>query len=481
MLPCADTAKLGRPYIWLFIYIMFSGALYYLVTNFPMGQVHVVEPGVVDAYIPLLPLSVPLYLSYALLMPVLVYLGRHSDWLLPAFFAGALAVAACLVCHLFWPSLIVRADTESEWLKWLYRIDAPLAASPSGHIALPVAINLVLGALRVRQAWLFTAWSLVLMVTVMTTGQHVFADVLHGAAVGLASGGAVVLLKRYAVDLRTMGAITLEWICIIVTLRVALYLADWRWYLLAGVIIGARQHALFILYHDATHYLLTRRRTANDFLINMAIGVPGLVPVEFYRPLHLEHHRHTGTAKDPERLILYHQQPWNFRPLAAKQLARQLLGDLLLVNTLRNLRAYKASGGAPPPITRPLTAAAITWLLLLTFLGWNCGAQTLGPLFMLWFIPLGTLVPLLQKIRSIVEHRGPTGGARDVHESTNAWQGGYIGRFFIWPYHINLHLQHHRTASIPWHRLPAAVMPGDLLMPSRALPAVLWSGWRAKD
>ncbi|WP_205903942.1 fatty acid desaturase, partial [Pseudomonas viridiflava] len=93
-------------------------------------------------------------------------------------------------------------------------------------------------------------------------------------------------------------------------------------------------HALFVLYHDATHYHLTRRRSVNDFLINAAIGVPGLVPIEFYRPLHLEHHQHLGTEQDPERRFLYHRQPWCFTPLGAGPLLRQLAGDLLLVNTV---------------------------------------------------------------------------------------------------------------------------------------------------
>ncbi|WP_260427527.1 fatty acid desaturase [Burkholderia cenocepacia] len=86
-------------------------------------------------------------------------------------------------------------------------------------------------------------------------------------------------------------------------------MGHWGGYLVAAVVVATRQHALFILYHDATHYHLTRRRSANDFLINLAIGVPGLVPIEFYRPLHLAHHRHVGTAEDPERNYLYHAQP----------------------------------------------------------------------------------------------------------------------------------------------------------------------------
>ena len=343
------------------------------------------------------------------------------------------------------------------------------------EVTLPVAISIVLAYLRIRYALLFTLWSLVLMVTVLTTGQHVLLDMLYGVAVGTVSGAATILSYRLGVDLRTMGALLLEWLCITVALRLALYLADWRSYCAAFVIIATRQHALFILYHDATHYHLTRRRHANDYLTNLAIGVPALVPIEFYRPLHLQHHQHTGTEHDPERQFLYHQQPWNFRPLGTGLLLRQLLGDLLILNTVRNLRAYKAAGGAPLRPTSAMKAAAVTWLAILALLTWQCSAHTLNILAMLWFLPMATVGNLLQKIRSMAEHSGGPGTTPGWHAWTYAWQVGWVGRFFVWPYHINLHLQHHRSANIPWHALPEAVSAEDRLLTSTTLGALLWS------
>ncbi|MDC3735914.1 fatty acid desaturase [Pseudomonas syringae pv. syringae] len=471
---CA-TSSTDRPVTWLLAYLLVTGLLYFLVTHVPMGPARLVEPGIVDAHMPLLPFTLPLYLSYTLVMPVLVYMGRQSSWLLPVFFAGALAAGLCLVSHLFWPTMILRPESGSAWLDWLYRLDAPLAASPSGHVALPVAISVVMGGLRLRSAWVFALWSAVLMLTVMTTGQHVFTDMACGVFIGLACGLTTLVLRRCAVDMRTLSALLLEWLCILVTIRVAIYLADWRFYLLAVLIVAARQHALFVLYHDATHYHLTRQRSTNDFLINLAIGVPGLVPIEFYRPLHLDHHQHAGTEQDPERRFLYYRQPWQFRPLTAKLLARQLLGDLLLINTLRNIAAYKAAEGAPPALTRPLISAALVWLMIVAVLIWQCSAQTFGLVAMLWFLPLITVGTLLQKIRSMAEHSGGPGVTPGWEEWTYAWRVGWLGRFFIWPYHINLHLQHHRTASIPWHALPSAVRAEEQLMASRSLASLMWS------
>ncbi|MBI6576306.1 fatty acid desaturase [Pseudomonas viridiflava] len=470
-----DPNPVTRPFAWLIAYLLVTGVLYFLVTHFPMGVVNVIEPGAVDRYIPMLPLSLPLYLSYMLVMPVLVFLGRTSDWLLPVFFAGALAAGLCLVCHLFLPTMIVRPDSLHAALDWLYHLDKPLAASPSGHVALPVAIALTLFGLRVRHALAFAVWSLVLMMSVMTTGQHLFADMAFGVAIGVGCAALTLLFRRFAIDLRTMGALLLEWLCIIVTLRIALYMADWRICVAAMIIIAARQHALFVLYHDATHYHLTRRRSVNDFLINAAIGVPGLVPIEFYRPLHLEHHQHLGTEQDPERRFLYHRQPWCFTPLGAGPLLRQLAGDLLLVNTVRNLIAYRTSGGAPLPVTRPLIAGVLVWVFILALLVWQCSAHQLALLAMLWFVPLVTLGALLQKIRSMAEHSGGPGSTPGWQAWTYSWRVGWLGRFFIWPYHINLHLQHHRAAGVPWHALPTTVSADEALIASRKLPDLMWS------
>lgn len=465
---------------WLLAYLFVSGVLYFFVTHFPLGPVRIVRPSVLDTWTPILPATIPLYLSYLLVMPALVWLGRKSDWLLPAFFAGAVAAIACLVSHLFWPTAIVRPVADSGWLAWLHRIDSPLAALPSGHVALPVAISVLLAMLRERSAWLFAIWSALLMVAVLTTGQHLSYDVACGAAVGVLAGAATAGLLRMRVDLRTMAMILVEWLCIVVTLRVALAAGGWWLYPVAFAIIATRQHALFILYHDAAHYHLSRHRRCNDFLINVAIGVPGTVPIEFYRPLHLAHHRHVGTEQDPERRFLYRNQPWRFRPLDTISLVRQLLGDVLMLNTLRTMRAYRKAGGQFVRPTGPMLAAAIMWGVILAILADLCSVQTLALLATLWFGPLFTVGVLLQKIRSFAEHSGGPDVTPDWGHWTYAWHVGWLGRLFIWPYHINLHLQHHRNPSTAWHALPSEMLAGDRILSSHGLLALLWSGARRR-
>ncbi|MCX4163901.1 MULTISPECIES: fatty acid desaturase [Paraburkholderia] len=466
---------MARPLRWLVAYLCVSGALYFLVTHVALGTVRLIQPSAIDAAVPILPATVPLYLSYLFVMPVLVWLGRARPWLLPAFFAGALATGICLVFHLFWPTEIVRPPADTGWLAWLHRIDSPLAASPSGHVALPVAITIVLAAQRQRVASVFAVWSIVLIPTVLTTGQHFLVDTLWGCVVGLLAGTVTFMLARSRVNLRSMAMILLEWLCIVVTLRIAFLLGNGWFDALAFVVIATRQHALFILYHDATHYHLTRRRSLNDFLINVAIGVPGTVPVEFYRPLHLAHHRHVGTALDPERRFLYQNQLWQFRPLDTVPLVRQLLGDALFINTLRTMRAYRAAGGKAPRPTTPLIAALLVWTAAGALLVWLCPVRTLIHLAVLWFGPLFTIGVLLQKLRSFAEHSGGPGATPGWLDWTYSWRVSWFGRIFVWPYHINLHLQHHRNPDVAWHALPEQMRDDDLTLPGKHLGGLLWA------
>ncbi|KAG8153355.1 fatty acid desaturase [Burkholderia catarinensis] len=472
----ANDTPIARPWLLLAAYLVVTGVSYSFVSHLPLGPVTVIPASALDRAIPLLPGTVPLYLSYLFAMPALVWLGRGRAWLLPAFFAGALAAGFCLVSHLLHPTAVVWPAAERGWIAWLQRIDSPLAASPSGHVALPVAIAIVLLARRQRWAMLFVAWSALLMATVLTTGQHRVADVAWGSVVGIAAGTVTLTLLRATVDLRTVAVALLEWACIILAIRVAVALGAWYLYALAVLVVATRQHALFILYHDAVHYHVTRRRGLNDFLVNVAIGVPGLVPVEFYRPLHLAHHRHLGTAQDPERQFLYHDQPWQFRPLDAWPLARQFLGDLFVLNMVRNMAAFRRAGGRNARPGRPFQAAAAVWVAIVVLLVWTCSARTILLVAALWFVPLLTLSVLLQKIRSMAEHSGGPHATPGWADWTYSWRTGWIGRVLVWPYHINLHLQHHRNPAVPWHALPDAIEDDEHQLDAPELARLLWSG-----
>lgn len=464
----------ARAWIWLACYVGATALLYGWATHLPARAPWLVPATPLDSAIPLLPWTAPVYLSYFLLLPVLVQFGVRERWFVPAFLAACVASAFALVWHLLVPTAVIRqgAPAGAYLLQWIQRVDSPFGAFPSLHIGLPVAIAAVLIAFRSRWALLYAAWAVVLAAAVLTTKQHVAWDVVGGIALGLAAAGLVLGAIRARADLRSFAALGLEWSVIILTLIAALRIDRWWMYTAAFLAIATRQHALLMLFHDAVHGLLSARRRVNDLVINLLVGVPHLVPIEVYRPLHLAHHRDLGTERDPERRFLYAGQSWRYRPLPALALLRQLAGDLLVVNGARTISAWRRSGAE-------LRLAPGTWLIAAVWVSVLAAAAAVAPtrplltILLLWFVPLVTLTNLLQKIRSFAEHSGGPEVTAGWPDWTYSWRVGLLGRLTIWPYHINLHREHHARPLTPWHSLPAQVRPGALSLSSRDLGRLL--------
>ena len=258
--------------------------------------------------------------------------------------------------------------------------------------------------------------------------------------------------RRALVDIKSLAALAIEWLLAATALAAALWLSTWWAFVIAALVIATRQHALLMLFHDAVHGLLARRPRINDALINALVGIPTLLPVEVYRPLHLRHHRLLGTAADPERALLFAGQHWNYTALATGPLARQLIGDLLFVNGIRTLSAWGRAGGLPHVLPTTAVLAAL-WGAAVAACLWQWPAATATALA-LWFVPLLTLTQLLQKVRSFAEHSGGPGRTSGWNDWTYTWRIGLLGRLTIWPYNINLHLEHHSAPHVPWHALP---------------------------
>ena len=256
------------------------------------------------------------------------------------------------------------------------------------------------------------------------------------------------------IDRQSLSALVLEWAVIGLAIGLALYLDTWWVAALAFVTVATRQHALLILYHDAVHGHFSRSAWVNDAAINLSVGIPTLMPVEVYRPLHIQHHQALGTARDPEKQLLYAGQPWDYRPLSLSSLMRQLLGDLLIVNGARTIATWRSTQPLPP--IRPLTVViAAVWLAALGFWVAFAPGKALIALI-LWFVPLLTLTQLLQKLRSFAEHSGGPGATPGWQDWTYSWRIGRLGRLTIWPYNINYHREHHERPDLRWHELPAA-------------------------
>ena len=170
-------------------------------------------------------------------------------------------------------------------------------------------------------------------------------------------------------------------------------------YILAVMIIGARQLGLAILMHDGAHGLLSKNRKLNDFLGQWASGVFIGASLQEYRDYHLKHHKYAQQNDDPDLVL---SSPF---PVTKESMRRKIIRDLtgqtfvkLRLGPIfkRNLNAHFNYGD-----TQFLLANAALFLVALLAGYW-------WTYFALWLVPLATWNMLVTRLRNIAEHANLT-------------------------------------------------------------------------
>jgi fatty acid desaturase len=78
--------------------------------------------------------------------------------------------------------------------------------------------------------------------------------------------------------------------------------------------------------------------------------------------------------------------------------------------------------------------------------------------FILWLAPLFTVLPTLNRLRTIAEHTPSTiaaPGARDIGACTRTTAGFRLTRALLAPLNFSYHFEHHLLPGVPFHQLPA--------------------------
>jgi len=226
-------------------------------------------------------------------------------------------------------------------------------------------------------------------------------------------------------------------------------------FLLAVMVIGARQLGLAILMHDAAHGLLFRTRALNDIVGAWACAFPVVTSLDRYRPYHLTHHRHTQQAQDPDLVL---SAPF---PISRESLRRKIVRDLTGQTAFqRRGEQFRAAMG---PADRPF---AEQWRGLwhaergpiLVNAGLWAGLALAGYWWLyppLWVLPLVTWYQLASRIRNIAEH-AVVPDNEDPLRNTRTTYADPLARLLLAPYWVNYHLEHHLFLFVPCWRLPTA-------------------------
>ena len=99
---------------------------------------------------------------------------------------------------------------------------------------------------------------------------------------------------------RGVGCILYAWAVIIGAGALFIAFPNPLTYVLAIVLIGARQLGLAILEHDAAHGGLHPNAKLNDWMAEWLCDAPIGGSLKRYRPYHLVHHKFTEQPEDPD-------------------------------------------------------------------------------------------------------------------------------------------------------------------------------------
>src|SRR5207302_1641178 len=118
---------------------------------------------------------------------------------------------------------------------------------------------------------------------------------------------------------------------------------SWWWNipvtLVAIVLIGAGQHQLTALAHEAAHHTLFKNRFCNDLFSDWLCMFPLYSSTQHYRLQHLAHHQFVNDPeRDPDISQLQTSGHWLNFPLASGVFVRTLLKQLWVPNLVRYMR-----------------------------------------------------------------------------------------------------------------------------------------------
>jgi fatty acid desaturase len=268
-------------------------------------------------------------------------------------------------------------------------------------------------------------------------------------------------------EARALAAIVTEWSIIVGVIAIANLSSSAAVTVAAVIVIGARQHALTVLSHDASHHRMLCSRVANDWVANVLLAWPMFISVQGFRFFHGDHHRFLGEPRDGNRKLWHTHDAagrptpeWRY-PKTRTQLAWKLLrraalftGAWWIVRGLVGGFMYGAS------VAQHVARIAMIAALCLALTHWHAWQG----FAIYWVLPYCTWHAAAQYIRLVCEHSAVrSDDAR--YAATRTTIPGALARFFVLPRNIGYHLEHHWYPSVPHYNLPAlharlAAQPG---------------------
>jgi len=230
-------------------------------------------------------------------------------------------------------------------------------------------------------------------------------------------------------------------------------------FVLAVMVIGARQLGLAILMHEAAHGCVHPNIKINDFVGQWLCGAPTNSDLLRYRDYHLQHHKFAQQAEDPD-LSLSAPFPTT-RASLWRKVVRDLTGQTFYKQRIQpSLDAFKAGKAKGVPFGRTMRGVLAFWKPFLIFhipiiiVTVAIGYWWAWPV--LWLIPMATWYPLVTRLRNIAEHALVGENQPDPLRHARTTIANPLERLMIAPYYVNYHGEHHMFMHVPCWNLPKA-------------------------
>jgi fatty acid desaturase len=172
-----------------------------------------------------------------------------------------------------------------------------------------------------------------------------------------------------------------------------------------------------------------------------------------YRTYHLQHHRHTQQADDPD-LVLSAPFPIT-RGSLRRKIVRDLTGQTVFKQRLAQFRsAFTVKGGTRLDgmmkgfgrLGGPIAVNLGLFAVLAATGHWEI-------YFALWVVPFFVWFPLITRIRNIAEH-AVVPDNDDPFRNARTTQANLLWRATVAPYWVNYHVEHHLLMYVPCYNLP---------------------------
>ncbi|RAS34590.1 fatty acid desaturase [Paraburkholderia bryophila] len=253
---------------------------------------------------------------------------------------------------------------------------------------------------------------------------------------------------------RALVALAADWALIAVCLALAARWPHPLTYVAVAVVIARTQLALAVMMHESAHGTLLPNRRLNDALGQAWAAGPLFLSLASYRAGHIKHHLAPMQADDPVAAVFGIAD----YPVSRMRLVARLLADGCGVSYF--VGAWRVVRGDFREILPKASKSRV-------YLAWELVSilATNGLLFAvlalcghawlyagLWLLPAITLLPLMGRIRAILEHAGlPAGDDQSLNARTivaPSWQ-----TFLFGPHGIHYHIEHHLYVRMPFYRL----------------------------